>query len=68
MENTRLPKCVMFGELMEGRELRGGAGKRMDGVFPGHELTPSSGRLLQSGTREDGARRRKKGRNVSWVT
>ena len=31
MEDTRLPKCVMFGEL----ELCGGAEKRVDGVFPG---------------------------------
>ena len=30
MEDTRLPKCVMFGEL-EGN----GAGKGVDGVFPG---------------------------------
>ena len=37
MEGTRLPKCVMFGELVWAR-LRGGgwgAGKRVDRVFPG---------------------------------
>ena len=35
MENTRLPKCVMFGELLGARAVwGGGAGNRMDGVFP----------------------------------
>ena len=33
MEDTRLPKCVMFGELMGGAGCVG-AGKRVDGVFP----------------------------------
>ena len=33
MGDTRLPKCVMFGELVGARGLREGAGKRMDGVF-----------------------------------
>ena len=32
IENTRLPKCVMFGEPDGGCELRGGAGRRVDGV------------------------------------
>ena len=35
MENTRMPKCVMFGELEGGRGLCGGPGKRVDVVFPG---------------------------------
>ena len=35
MEDTRLPKCVMFGEMVGGRGLCGGPGKRVDGVFPG---------------------------------
>ena len=35
MEDTRLPKCVMFGEFGGERGLRGGPGKRVDGVFPG---------------------------------
>ena len=35
MEDTRLPKCVMFGELVGGASSVGGAGKRVDGVFPG---------------------------------
>ena len=34
MEDTRLPKCVMFGELVGGAGC-GGPGKRVDGVFPG---------------------------------
>ena len=34
MEDTRLPKCVMFGEMVGGRGLCGGPGKRGDGVFP----------------------------------
>ena len=33
MEDTRLPKCVMFGELIGGgRRLRGGAGGKVGGV------------------------------------
>ena len=36
MEKTRLPKCVTFGELVGGAGcVGGGAGKRVDGVFPG---------------------------------
>ena len=34
MEDTRLPKCVMFG-TGGGHGLRGGSGKREEGVFPG---------------------------------
>ena len=34
MENTRLQKCAMFGE-MGGAGSVGGAGKRVDAVFPG---------------------------------
>ena len=34
MVDTRLPKCVMFGELVEGSFL-GGAGKEVDGVPSG---------------------------------
>ena len=34
IEDTRLPKCVMFRELVGGRGLCGGAEKRGDGVFP----------------------------------
>ena len=37
MEDTRLPKCVMFGEVVGGAGcgLCGGLGKTVDGVFPG---------------------------------
>ena len=35
MEDTRLPKYVMFVELVGARGLREGAGKRVNGVFPG---------------------------------
>ena len=35
MEDTRLPKCVMFGELVGGADRGRGAGKSVDGVFPG---------------------------------
>ena len=38
MEDTRLSKCVMFGELAGGRRLCGGPGKRADGVFPERPL------------------------------
>ena len=34
MEDTRLPKCVMFVELVGGRGLCGGPGKIVGGVFP----------------------------------
>ena len=33
MGDTRLLKCVMFGELVGARGLREGAGKRVSGVF-----------------------------------
>ena len=35
MEDTRLPKCMMLGELVGGAGCVGGRGKRVDGVFPG---------------------------------
>ena len=35
MENLRLPRCVMFVELVGGAGCVGGAGKRVDGVSPG---------------------------------
>ena len=36
MEDTRLSKCAMFGELLVGAGcMGGGAGKRVVGVFPG---------------------------------
>ena len=35
MEDTRLLKCVMFGEVVGGASCVGGQKKRIDGVFPG---------------------------------
>ena len=35
MEDTRLPKGVMFRELVGGAECMRGAGKRVDVMFPG---------------------------------
>ena len=35
MEDTRLLKYVMFGELVGGVGCVGGQGKRVDGVLPG---------------------------------
>ena len=32
MEDTRLPKCVMFGEMVGGAGCVGGQNKRVDGV------------------------------------
>ena len=35
MEDTRLSKSVMFGDWVGGAGCVKGAGKRVDGVFPG---------------------------------
>ena len=70
MEDTRLPKCGMFGELTDkGRGLRTGAKRRVDGVFTGRfqsfrHQRRSSGRL-QLRTRGNGAERWNRGRNIS---
>ena len=69
MEDTRLPKCVMFGELVGGASCVGARKKSGWGVsWTTSELsasTPTSGRL-QSRTRGNGAERQNKGRNISW--
>ena len=61
MEDTRLPKCVMFGEIVGGAGCVEGAGKRVDGVFPGRsqrfrhqrrpvdECSPGRGGMAQNG-------------------
>ena len=61
MKNTRLPKCVTFGELVGGRGLRGRPRKRMDGVPPGRlqsfryqrrqvdDCSPGRGGMAQDG-------------------
>ena len=60
MEDTRLPKCVMFGERA-GRGLCGRAGKRVDELFPGRpqsfrhqcrpmdDCSPGRGGMAQDG-------------------
>ena len=68
MEDTRLSKCAMFGELVGGAGCVGGQGKECGwGVsWTTSELSvsmPTSGRL-QPRTRGNGAGRRNKGRNV----
>ena len=69
MEDTRLPKCVMFGELVGGAGCVEDHKKSEWGVsWTTSELsasTPTSGRL-QPRTRESDAERRNKGRNISW--
>ena len=70
VEDTRLPKCVMFGELVGGvQTTRTGWKKSGLGVsWTISELsvsTPTSGRL-QLRTRGNGAERQNKGRNISW--
>ena len=63
MEDTRrLQKCVMFGEMVGGTDcVGGGAGKRVDGVFPGRpqsvrhqrrpveDCSPGQGEMAQNG-------------------
>ena len=69
MEDTRLPKCVMFGEMVGGAGCVGGQEKEWMGCFVDDlELltsTPTSGRL-QPRTRGNGAEPQNKGRNISW--
>ena len=69
MEDTRLPKCVMFGELVGGRGLCGGPGKRVGGVFPERSQTfgiDADQWTAAIQTRGNGAEQRNKGRNISW--
>ena len=66
MEDTRLPKCVMFGEMGEGRGLCGGPGKGVDGVFSGRsqsfrhqrrpvdDCSPGRGGMVQNGRTRGG--------------
>ncbi|CAM9603594.1 unnamed protein product [Ascophyllum nodosum] len=67
MEDTRLPKCVMFGELVGGAGCVRWKKKSEWSVFwTSSELsvsTPTNGRL-QPRTSWEGARRRNTGRNV----
>ena len=66
MEDTRLPKCVMFGEMGGGCGLCGGPGKRVDGVFPGRpqsfrpqrrpvdDCSPGRGGMVKNGRTRGG--------------
>ena len=69
VEDTRLSKYMMFGELGGARAVWGAKKSSGWGVsWTTSELsasTPTSGRL-QPRTRENGAERRNKGRNISW--
>ena len=69
MEDTRLPKCVMFEEFVGSWAVWGARKKSGWGVsWMTSELsapTPTSGRLHPR-TRENGAGRRNKGRKSSW--
>ena len=82
MEGTRLPKCVMFGEMVGARAVWGGR-KRVDGVFPGqsqsfrHQRRPvddcSSGRggMAQNGRTRGGTFHGEMDRrreNQGWTT
>ena len=65
MEDTRLPKCVMFGEVRRGTAVSG-AGNRSDGVFRGRpqsfphqrrpvdDCSPGRGEMVQDGGTRDG--------------
>ena len=69
MEDTRLPKCVIFGQLVGGAGCVGARKKSGWGVsWTTSELSASkstSGRL-QPRTRGNGAEREDKGRNIAW--
>ena len=69
MEDTRLPKYVMFGAMVGARAVWGARKKSGWGVpWTMSELsasTPTSGRL-QPRTGGNGAERQNEGRNISW--
>ena len=68
MEDTRLPKCVRFGDFggaWAASRARKKSVERFLNDLGAFDTTPTSGRL-QPRTRGNGARRRNKGWNVSW--
>ena len=69
MEDTRLPKCVMFGEIVGALAMSGARKKSRWGVSwttsKPSASTPTSGRL-QPSTRENGPERHSKGGGISW--
>ena len=65
MEDTRLPKCVMLGELMGNAGCVGGQEKEWMGCLL-DDLRAINADCSPGQGRENGARQRDKGRNVSW--
>ena len=83
MEDTRLSKCVMFGEMVGGAGCVRGPGKRVDGVFPGRsqifrhqrrpvdDCSPGRGAMAQNGRTRDGTFHGEMDRcrkNQGWTT
>ena len=83
MKDTRLPKCVMFGEMVGGHGLCGRPGKRVDGVFPGRsqsfryqrrpvdDCSPGRGGMTQLGRTRGGTFHGEMDRcreNQGWTT
>ena len=71
MEDTRLPKCVVFGEMVGGAGCLGGQEKEWMGCFLDDPRRSQSFRhqrrpRLQPRTRGNGAERQNKRRNISW--
>ena len=69
MEDTRLPKCVMFGEMMGGAGLVGGQEKEWTGSLlddlRAFGINADQGTTVAQDGGGDGAERQKKGRNIS---
>ena len=83
MEDTRLPKCVMFREMVGGAGCVGGQIKRVDWVFPGrsqsfrhqrrpmNDCSPGRGGMTQNGRTRGGIFYGKMDRcreNQGWTT
>ena len=83
MEDTRLPKCVMFGEMVGGAGFVGGQEKRVDGVSPGRsqsfqhqrrpvdDCSPGRGGMAQNGRTRGGTFHGEMDRcrgNQGWTT
>ena len=72
MEDTRLPRCVMFGQLVGSAGCVGDARKRVDGVFPGRPqifgISAEQWTTAAQDEEKNGAGRRNKGRNFHGET
>ena len=69
MEDTRLPKFVMFGEMVGGAGCLGGQEKEWMGCFLDDLRVfgiNADQTTLQPRTRGNGAERQNKGRNILW--